>query len=421
MSHQPEYLDTLETRDPHTRERDLMARLPQLIAHAQSASGWARILSGVHAADINSRAALAQLPVTRKSDLKDLQKLDTPFGGLTTTPVRQLGRLFMSPGPIFDPEGRAQDWWRFARPLYAVGLRAGHIVQNCFSYHFTPAAFMVEGACARLGCAVIPAGVGQTELQVQAMLTLKPDAYVGTPSFLKLIIEKAAEMGADISSVQRAVLGAEALPPSLRTWLQDHGVAHVVQMYASADIGNIAYESETNGQLNPGMIVDEDILLEIVRPGTGDPVAAGEVGEVVVTSFNPDYPLIRFATGDLSATLPGISPCGRSNTRIKGWVGRADQTTKVRGMFVHPSQVAEIARRHPEILKARLVVTGEMANDAMTLRCEVADPDAHSDLLIDSIRDSIRDVSKLRGEVQFVARGSLPNDGKVIEDARKYE
>ncbi|MEN3292367.1 MAG: hypothetical protein V7642_1620, partial [Burkholderiales bacterium] len=296
----------------------------------------------------------------------------------------------------------------------------GHIVQNCFSYHFTPAAFMVESGAARLGCAVIPSGSGQTEMQVQAMAALKPDAYIGTPSFLKIIIEKAQEMGADISSVQRAIVGAEALPPSLRKWLQDNGVPRVLQMYGSADVGNIAYETETAGLLNPGMILDEELILEIVRPGTGDPVAQGEVGEVVLTSFNPDYPLIRFGTGDLSAVLPGMSPCGRTNTRIKGWMGRADQTTKVRAMFVHPSQVAEIVRRHPEILKARLVVTGEMANDVMTLHCEVRDVGA-AGARLPAMVETIRDVTKLRGEVKLLADGSLPNDGKVIEDARKFE
>ncbi len=413
-----DFLDSLETRDPQQRERDLMARLPQLVARAQAAPGWGRILKGVNAADITSRAALAQLPVTRKSDLKDLQQQEAPFGGLTTTPARQLRHLFMSPGPIFDPEGQGQDWWRFGRPMSALGLRAGHIVQNCFTYHFTPAAFMAEGGAARLGCAVIPAGIGQTEMQVQAMTELKPDAYVGTPSFLKIIIEKAQEMGADISSVQRALVGAEALPPSLRKWLQDNGVKTVLQMYGSADIGNIAYETQTDGQVNPGMVMDEDLILEIVRPGTGDPVTEGEVGEVVVTSFNPDYPLIRFGTGDMSAVMPGISPCGRTNVRIKGWMGRADQTTKVRAMFVHPSQVAEVAKRYPQIVKARLVVTGEMANDTMTLHCEVDNPSA---LDTTAIVDTIRDVTKLRGEVKLVARGSLPNDGKVIEDARKYE
>lgn len=413
-----DFFDSLETRDPQQRERELMASLPALVARAQTAPGWARILQGVKASDINSRAALAQLPVTRKSDLKDLQQGDAPFGGLTTTPARKLRHLFMSPGPIFDPEGHSQDWWRFGRPMTALGLRAGHIIQNCFSYHFTPAAFMAEGAAARLGCPVIPAGIGQTEMQVQAMVELKPDAYVGTPSFLKIIIEKAQEMGADISSVQRALVGAEALPPSLRKWLQDNGVPNVLQMYGSADVGNIAYETQTNGEVNPGMILDEDLILEIVRPGTGDPVAEGEVGEVVLTSFNPDYPLIRFGTGDMSAVMSGISPCGRTNTRIKGWMGRADQTTKVRAMFVHPSQVAEVVKRYPQIAKARLVVSGEMANDVMTLHCEVDDP---ASVPTAAIVDTIRDVTKLRGDVKLVARGSLPNDGKVIEDARKYE
>lgn len=412
-------LDSLETRDPQQRERDLLARLPQLIAHAQTAPGWARILNGVQANDITSRAVLAQLPVTRKSDLKDLQRQQQPFGGLNTTDTRRLRHLFMSPGPIFDPEGHAQDWWRFARPMTALGLRAGHIVQNCFSYHFTPAAFMVEGGAARLGCAVIPAGIGQTEMQVQAMMELKPDAYIGTPSFLKIIIEKAREMGADIGSVQRALVSAEALPPSLRKWLQDNGVRYVLQMYASADIGNIAYESHTDGEVHPGMILDEELILEIVRPGTGDPVTDGEVGEVVVTSFNPDYPLIRFGTGDLSAVLPGVSPCGRTNTRIKGWMGRADQTTKVRAMFVHPSQVAEIVKRHPDIVRARLVISGAMANDVMTLHCEVDNP--LPDATVSAIIETIRDITKLRGEIKLQSRGSLPNDGKVIEDARSYE
>ncbi|MFC7515555.1 phenylacetate--CoA ligase family protein [Herbaspirillum sp. GCM10030257] len=418
MSHILDTLDSLEIRDPQERERSLMQQLPQLVARAQAAPGWGRILSGVNAADICSRQALAQLPVTRKSELKELQQQDAPFGGLTNTALAGMRHVFMSPGPIFDPEGQSQDWWRFGRPMAALGLRAGQLIQNCFSYHFTPAAFMVEGGAARLGCAVIPAGVGQTEMQVQAIASLRPDAYAGTPSFLKLIIEKAQEMGADFSSVQRALVSAEALPPSLRKWLQDNGVPHVLQVYGSADIGSIAYETETDGQVNPGMVVDEDLILEIVRPGTGDPVADGEVGEVVVTSFNPDYPLVRFSVGDMSAVLPGLSPCGRTNVRIKGWMGRADQTTKVRAMFVHPSQVAEIVRRHPQIGRARLVVSGEMANDVMTLQCEVDDP---ATLAASEVVETIRDVTKLRGDVQLVARGSLPNDGKVIEDARKYQ
>ncbi|UTY57113.1 phenylacetate--CoA ligase family protein [Massilia sp. erpn] len=413
-------LDELETRAPQERERELMARLPGLIAQAQGAPGWARILQGVDAATIDNRAALARLPVTRKSDLKTLQHDLRPFGGLNSTPQNQLARVYMSPGPIFDPEGRAPDWWRFSRPMYAAGVRAGGLLQNCFSYHFTPAAFMVEAGAARIGCTVIPAGSGQTEMQVQAMAELKPDTYIGTPSFLKIIIEKAREMGADISSVKQAMMGAEALPESLRRWFAENGVPHVYQTYASADIGSIAYETRSNGVLNPGMVLDEDVILEIVRPGSGDPVPPGEVGEVVVTLFNPDYPLIRFATGDLSAILTDAPPsaCGRTNTRIKGWMGRADQTTKVRAMFVHPSQVNEIARRHPEIRKARLVISGKVASDVMTLHCEVDDP---MDLRnAAAIVNSIRELTKLRGDVRFAERGSLPNDGKIIDDVRDY-
>lgn len=413
-------LDSLETRPPEQRERELMARLPQLVARAKAAAGWSRILKDVNAAEINNRAALATLPVTRKSDLHALQSQQTPFGGLNTTPVGQLARVYMSPGPIFDPEGRGQDWWRFARPMYAAGVRAGGLLQNCFSYHFTPAAFMVEGGAARIGCTVIPAGSGQTEMQVQAIHALRPDTYVGTPSFLKIIIEKAQEMGVDISSIRRALVSAEALPESLRTWFGQHGVPCVLQVYASADIGNIAYETRSGEVRDPGMVLDEEVILEIVRPGSGEPVAAGEVGEVVVTVFNADYPLIRFATGDLSAVLADApqSPCGRTNTRIQGWLGRADQTTKIRGMFVHPSQVHDIARRHPEIIKARLVVSGQIAHETMTLHCEVADPAGASSI---AIIESIRTLTKLRGEVQLVAPGSLPNDGKVIADVRDYQ
>ncbi len=413
-------LDELETRDPVHRELDLMSRLPQLIARAQQAPGWARILDGVDAAGVTSRAALAALPITRKSDLKALQQRDLPFGGLAATPVRQLRHVYVSPGPIYDPEGRGRDWWRFARPMYAAGVRPGGLLQNCFSYHFTPAAFMIEGGAARIGCAVIPAGAGQTEMQVQAMADLRPDTYVGTPSFLRIIIEKAREMGADISSVKHALMGAEALPESLRAWFRENGVPHVFQTYASADIGSIAYETESAGVLDPGMVVDEDVIVEIVRPGSGEPVAPGDIGEIVVTLFNHDYPLIRFATGDMSALLldAPATGCGRTNIRIKGWMGRADQTTKVRAMFVHPAQVVNITRRHPEILKARLVVSGRMANDVMTLHCEVAQPVSTD--RIDAIVASIRDVTKLRGEVKLESPGSLPDDGKVIEDRRDY-
>ncbi len=413
------YFDELETRDPQQRERDLMARLPSLIERAKGAPGWARQLARIQAGDITSRAALAQLPVTRKSDLKPLQHAEPPFGGMNATPLQALSRIFMSPGPIFDPEGCGEDWWRYARPFHALGMRRGELIQNCFSYHFTPAAFMVEGGARKLGCPVIPAGSGQTEMQVQAIAALRPHAYAGTPSFLKIIIEKALEMDADISSLRRALVGAEALPPSLRAWLREHGVPHVLQTYGSADLGNIAYETMTDGEVHPGMLLDEEVLLEIVRPGTGDPVPEGEVGEVVVTAFNHDYPLIRFATGDLSAVLPGMSPCGRSNVRIRGWLGRADQTTKVRAMFVHPSQVADVMRRHPQVRRARLVVSGEMANDVMTLFCEVDQPQDGG--MAADIVATIRDVTKLRGEVSLVAPGTLPNDGRVIEDARKFE
>ncbi len=413
-------LDELETREHAARERDLMARLPQLVARAQLAPGWARILDGVDAAGVCSRAALAALPITRKSDLKTLQQGALPFGGLAVTPAAQLRRIYVSPGPIYDPEGRGRDWWRFSRPMYAAGVRPGGLLQNCFSYHFTPAAFMVEGGAARIGCTVIPAGAGQTEMQVQAMAELRPDTYVGTPSFLRIIIEKAREMGADISSVKHALMGAEALPESLRAWFHDNGVPHVFQTYASADIGSIAYETASGGVIDPGMVVDEDVIVEIVRPGSGEPVAPGDIGEVVVTLFNHDYPLIRFATGDMSALLidaPAASGA-RTNVRIRGWLGRADQTTKVRAMFVHPAQVANITRRHPQIARARLVVTGRMANDVMTLHCEVGQALAPEQ--VEAIVASIRDVTKLRGEVLLVAPGSLPDDGKVIEDRRDY-
>ncbi|MFM7569363.1 MAG: phenylacetate--CoA ligase family protein [Betaproteobacteria bacterium] len=411
------HYDDLETRAPEAREGALLARLPSLIAHAKAhAPGWAERLQAVEPAAITSRNALASIPVLRKTELKDLQAARPPFGGLTTAEPGKMGRLYMSPGPIFDPEGARPDPWRAARALWAAGIRPGQVIQNCFGYHLTPGAWMVDGAARHIGCAVIPAGTGQTEQQLEIIRTLAPDAYVGTPSFLRILVEKAQETGADISRLKRALVAAEALPASLRAWLREQGVATVLQWYGTADIGLIAYESEAL----EGMILDEELLLEIVRPGTDEPVADGEVGEVVVTSFNPDYPMIRFGTGDLSAVLAGVSPCGRTNVRIRGWLGRADQTTKVRGLFVHPGQVAQIVRRHPEIARARLVVEGEMANDRMTLRCELT-AGALSAALAESISTSIREVTKLRGEVLAVAPGSLPNDGKVIEDARKLD
>ncbi len=416
------YYDLLETRSAEAREGALMAALPGLVARASAnARGWRARLQGVDPQAISSRKALAQLPVLRKSDLKALQEQDPPFGGLTTVEPGRLGRLFMSPGPIFDPEGAREDPWRTTRALYAAGIRPGHVVQNCFGYHLTPGAWMVDGAARRLGCAVIPAGTGQTEQQIELIRRFRPDAYTGTPSFLRIIVEKAQELALDVSNLKRALLAAEALPPSLRSWFHQQGIETVLQWYGTADVGLIAYESSAMD----GMILDEELILEIVRPGTDEPVRDGEVGEVVVTSFNPEYPLIRFGTGDLSAVLPGISPCGRTNVRIRGWLGRADQTAKVRGMFVHPGQVAEIVRRVPAAGRARLVVEGEMANDRMTLKCEVDAAQLAAagggEALAARLADAIREITKLRGEVELLDPGSLPNDGKVIEDARKYD
>ena len=395
-----------------------MAALPRHIAHAKRhAPGFARILKDVRPEKINSREALARLPVTRKSDLASLQKELPPLGGLNATPVEKLAKLFVSPGPIYEPEGRGADWWRTARGLFAGGFRAGDRVANTFAYHFTPAGSMLESGAAALGCTVVPTGVGQTEMQVAAIRGLAIGGFLGTPSFLKLIVEKADELKIDISCLEKAQVGAEFLPPILRNNLQRRGM-RVTQCYASADLWLIAYESlMPDGAVNEGMILEEARILEIVRPGTGDPVPAGEVGEVVITTFNRDYPLIRFATGDLSAVLPGASPCGRTNVRIKGWMGRADQSTKVRAMFVTPAQVSDVTRRHPEVLRARLVVEGEAGNDRMTLKCEARDRPAG---LAEAIVASIREVTKLRGEVELVPPGSLPNDGKVIEDRRKY-
>jgi len=418
MKKKAEYFDKLETRSPRVREAALMAALPQLVAHAKrSAPGFSRILSGVNPSKTRTREALAKLPVTRKSDLAALQKGMPPLGGLNATPAEKLAKLFISPGPIYDPEGRGKDWWRTARGLFAGGFTAGDRVMNSFAYHFTPAGSMVEAGALALGCTVVPTGVGHTELQVAAIPGLGVTGYVGTPSFLKLIVEKAEELKADISCLKKAQVGAEYLPPAVRKSMQDRGIA-ITQMYASADLGLIAYESlMPDGALNEGMILEEALLLEIVRPGTGEPVGPGEVGEVVITSFNRDYPLIRFGTGDLSAVLPGVSPCGRTNVRIKGWMGRADQSTKVRAMFVTPGQVAEVLKHHREVLRARLVVEGEDGNDRMTLLCEVRERPGG---LVEALVATLREVMKLRGEAQLVDSGSLPNDGKVIEDKRKY-
>ena len=405
------HYDALETRDPQQREREQFGALADQLAHAKAnAAYFGALLAAVNVKAINSRETLATLPVTRKSDLHELQKANMPFGGLAATPPGRLARLFVSPGPIYDAEGIGVDYWGTARAFHAAGFRAGDIVHNTFSYHLTPAGSMFETGAHALGCAVIPAGVGQTEMQVAAIEALRPTGYVGTPSFIKLLLEKADEMKADIRSIRRAIVSGEAFLGPVREMLKSRGI-DAYQTYGTADLGTIAYESPAR----EGLIAAENIILEIVRPGTGDPVAAGEVGEVVVTTFNRDYPLIRFATGDLSAVLPGVSPCGRTNLRIKGWMGRADQTTKVRGMFVHPHQVAEIVKRHPQVAKARLVVSHVDGGDAMQLLCESA-----GELNIDGVAGSIRDVTKLRGEVQAVSPGTLPNDGKVIEDKRTY-
>ena len=413
-----QHYDALETRDPQAREAQLLEALPAHLAHAKAnAPGWARILADVDPSKVDSRIALAKLPVTRKSDLGELQARDRPLGGLNATPVAKLAKLFASPGPVYEPEGRGADWWRTARSLFAAGFRAGDQVLNSFSYHFTPAASMMEHGATALGCTVAPTGTGQTEMQAATVRDLGLNAFAGTPSFLKLVVEKADELSIDVSCLRKAIVGAEYLPPSLRVAMRSRGI-QVLQLYATADLGLIAYESAlADGTVTEGMILEETRLLEIVRPGTGDPVAPGEVGEVVITSFNADYPLIRFGTGDLSAVLPRTSPCGRTNVRIRGWMGRADQSTKVRAMFVTAKQVAEIVRRHAEVSKARLVVEGEVGGDRMTLKCEVS---ARPAGLAEALVASIRDITKLRGEVELVVPGSLPNDGKVIEDLRKY-
>jgi phenylacetate-CoA ligase len=407
------YFDHLETRDPLARERALLAMLPALVQRAQAeAPGWTRHLAGVDAQGVNSRAALARLPLLRKASLKELQAKQPPFGGLAISESSAAARIFMSPGPIYEPEGRAEDWWRAARALHAAGFRAGDVVLNTFSYHLTPGGWILDSGLRALGCAVIPAGPGNTEQQIDAIAHLKPTAYVGVPDFLKILLDKARDAGKPATSINKALVSGGALFPSLRQEYKQRGIS-VYQAYAIADAGVIAYE----GPSLEGMIVDEGVILEIVRPGTGDPVPDSEVGEVVVTAFNRDYPMIRLATGDLSAVMAGASPCGRTNMRIKGWMGRADQTTKVKGMFVHPEQIAEVAKRHPSLGRLRLVVgrTGEV--DTMTLKVEATGAEP---ALVQAVAATLSDVTKLKGEVEVVAHGALPNDGKVIADERSY-
>ena len=408
------FYDTLESRDPEIRERELFERLRAHLAHARShAPGCAELLADIDPSAVTDRAALASLPVTRKSELSSRQGRSPPFGGLAAVNRDDLRKIFASPGPIYEPESARPNYWRMARALHAAGFRPGHLVHNSYSYHLTPAGSMLETGAFAIGCAVVPGGVGQTELQVEAIVHLRPDGYVGTPSFLKILLDKAAESGRDVSSLSRASVSGEALPASLRKEFDERQVS-VLQTYATADLGLIAYESAAC----EGLILDEEIIVEIVRPGSGDPVPDGDVGEVVVTVLNPDYPLIRFATGDLSAFMEGASPCGRTNRRIRGWMGRADQTTKVRGMFVRPEQVNAVAARHPEISAWRVVVSSADHQDVMTFRCVCSSTD---ESLKAAIEQTIRDLCKVKSAVEFVDPGALRNDGKVIDDTRSFE
>ncbi len=408
------HFDQLETRDPEQREIALFNLLPSLIQRAKDLSpGWARHLADVEPASITSREALATVPILRKSSLPELQAAQLPFGGFATAAPSEMARIYMSPGPIFEPEGFGADWWRSARALFAAGFRKGDIVHNTFSYHLTPGAWIMDAGARALGCTVIAAGPGNTEQQIEAITRLKPTAYVGVPDYLKILLDKAREAGREIKSFQKAVVSGGALFPSLRQEYKERGIA-VFQTYATADVGVIAYESSALD----GMIVEEGVIVEIVQPGTGDPLPPGEVGEVVVTCFNRDYPMIRLATGDLSAVMEGISPCGRTNMRIKGWLGRADQTTKVKGMFVHPSQVVAVAKRHPELGRVRLVVGRSGEQDTMTLKAEAETQDP---ALASRVAETLQDVTKLRGVVELTPPGSLPNDGKIIADERTYD
>ena len=411
-----DYYDDLETLDPAAREAALFAALPRQIAHAKAnAPFFTERLADVDPETVTDRAALAGLPVTRKSALGDLQETSPPFGGLAAVPTGDLKSIFSSPGPIYEPQGRSPDHWRFARALHAAGFRKGELIHICFSFHFTPAGAMVESAAQALGCPVFPGGVGYTEGQTRAMADLRPAGYVGTPSFLGIILDAARDDGVDVSSVTKALVSGEALPPALRDDIAAHGV-DVLQCYATAEIGLIAYETSGPQGVHEGMVINEDIIVEIVTPGTGDPVAENEVGEVLVTVPAPEFPLIRFATGDLSAILPGMSPCGRSNSRIKGWMGRADQSAKVKGMFVHPEQVADVVAAFEAVQKGRLVIERVAGVDVMTLNCEVA---AESEGLADAITKALREQCRLKGEVALVPPGSLANDGKVIDDRRE--
>ncbi|MDT9000351.1 AMP-binding protein [Paucibacter sp. APW11] len=411
-----EFYDALEARDPAVREQAQMQALARQVQHARSSTtAFAELLADAPA-QVDSRALLAQLPVTRKHELLARQqagRASDPFGGFAAIGWGAARRVFQSPGTLYEPEGARPDYWRVARAMHAAGFRAGELLHNSFSYHLTPAGSLMETGAHAIGCTVFPGGVGNTELQLQAMAELRPQGYVGTPSFLKILLDKAAESGQDLT-LRKALLSGEAFPPSLRDWMAERGVS-AYQCYATADIGLVAYETAAR----EGLVVDEGVIVEIVRPGSGEPVAEGEVGELVVTTLNPDYPLIRFGTGDLSAVLPGACPSGRTNQRIKGWLGRADQSAKVRGMFVHATQLGELGRRFPMLGRLRLRVEGEMAQDRMTLLAEIEG--AAPEGLAEQLAQALRDITKLRGEISFLAPGSLPNDGRVIEDARRYD
>src|SRR5580700_6962199 len=405
-----DHYDALETRDPAERDADLFVRLPGVLRKAMAAPAYAERLGGFDPATITDRVALARLPVLRKSELPALHKAAPPFGGFVAGHPGSFGRLFTSPGPIFEPEATHADPWRGARALFAAGFRPGDVVLNTFSYHLTPGGFIFDTSARALGCAVIPAGPGNTEAQFELIEAYSPVGYSGTPDFLKILLDAAATAGRDVSSIKRALVSGAAFPPSLQQEIKSRGI-DAYQAFGTADLGMVAFDTPAR----EGMVVNEDLILEIVKPGTGDPVAEGDVGEIVVTSLDPDHPWIRLALGDLTATLPGRSPCGRSNMRIKGWMGRADQTTKVKGMFVRPEQVAEIGKRHPELGRLRLVVTREGETDVMTLRAECGSP---SEALLNRLTETLRNVTKLGGSVEIVKAGSLPNDGKAISDER---
>src|SRR5947207_7397775 len=408
--HMSDHYDALETRAPAEREAELFSRLPGVLRRAMAAPGYAERLKGVDPAEITSRTALASLPVLRKADLAALHQAAPPFGGFVAGLPGSFGRLFTSPGPIFEPEPVHADPWRGARALFAAGFRRGDVVLNTFSYHLTPGGFIFDTSARALGCAVIPAGPGNTETQFELIDAFRPVGYSGTPDFLKILLDAAATSKRDVSSIRRAMVSGAAFPKSLQEEIKSRGV-DAYQAFGTADLGLIAFETPAH----EGMTVNEDLIMEIVRPGTGDPVAEGDVGEIVVTSLDPHHPWIRLAIGDLTAALPGKSPCGRTNMRIKGWMGRADQTTKVKGMFVRPEQVAEIGKRHPELGRLRLVVSRAGESDVMTLRAECASP---SDAVRDQLSSTLRRIAKLGGNVELVGRGSLPNDGKVIADER---